>query len=54
MLNYNEEIKKFKPMLEIEDIDKSSKNDGTADMLELLQYIAKKVDAKDRFENDKE
>lgn len=45
MISFNDEIKKFRPILEIADIEKSSKEDEMADMLELLQHLAKNVSA---------
>lgn len=42
MINFNEEIKKYKPILEIQGLEKSIREDEMADMLEILQHIARK------------
>lgn len=44
MIAFNDEIKRYKPILEMNDIEKSTRDDEVADVLELLQYIAAKKD----------
>lgn len=44
MINFNEEIKKFKPSLEVENI----KNDTTSDLLEIIKQMTKKENERDK------
>lgn len=39
MLNYEEEIKKFKPCLEVEDIEEAVYQEDLSDMTDLLKQI---------------
>jgi len=41
MIEFKKELKKYEPVLEIEDIEEDVADDGTQDILELLQYLAK-------------
>ena len=39
MLNYEEEIKKFKPSLEVEDIEDAVYQEDLSDMTDLLKQV---------------
>lgn len=39
MLNFEEEIKKFKPSLEVEHIEKNMKNDNMTDLLDIIKKL---------------
>ena len=39
MLNYEEEIKKFKPSLEVEDIEEAVYQEDLSDMTDLLKQV---------------
>lgn len=39
MINFNEEIEKFKPIIEIEDIEESINDEGFEDILDMLSHI---------------
>ncbi|MCL2753098.1 MAG: hypothetical protein FWE44_03005 [Defluviitaleaceae bacterium] len=39
MIDFKKEIKKFEPVLEIEDIEDGVMDDGAKDMMELLQFL---------------
>ena len=42
MLNYAEEIKKFKPCLEVEDIEEAVYQEDLSDMTDLLREVMDK------------
>ena len=42
MLNYEEEIKKFKPCLEVEDIEEAVSQEDLSDMTDLLSEVMDK------------
>ena len=42
MLNYEEEIKKFKPCLEVEDIEEAVYQEDLSDMTDLLREVIDK------------
>ena len=42
MLNYEEEIKKFKPCLEVEDIEEAVYQEDLSDMTDLLRVVMDK------------
>ena len=42
MLNYEEEIKKFKPCLEVEDIEEAVYQEHLSDMTDLLREVMDK------------
>ena len=42
MLNYEEEIKKFKPCLEVEDIEEAVYQEDLSDMTDLLREVLDK------------
>lgn len=39
MINFNEEIEKFKPIIEIDDIEESINDEGFEDILDMLSHI---------------
>ena len=39
MINFNEEIEKFKPIIEIDDIEESISDEGFEDILDMLSHI---------------
>lgn len=41
MINFDEELKNFKPILEIDKIENSIKNDEMTDIIDLLMELAK-------------
>ncbi len=43
MLNYEEELKKFKPCLEVEEAQDAIYNHDIADMTDILQEMLKEV-----------
>ena len=55
MLNFNEEIKKFKPSLEVDHIEQDIQDHAIEDLLDILRYTATQ-DANKNTENqlDKE
>lgn len=44
MINFNEEILKFKPIIEIDDIEDSVINDEIYDIIDIIQQITKDKD----------
>jgi len=45
MIDFKEEISKYKPALSVDDVE-DVVNDETKDMMELLQYITKNLNDK--------
>ena len=43
MIDFNEELRKFKPVLEVEELEEDAMATDVKDMLELLQYLSAKV-----------
>lgn len=41
MINFEEELKKFKPILEIDSLENSIENDEMIDIIDLLNEIVK-------------
>lgn len=41
MIDFNEELSKFKPILEIEDIEDNIKNEEVLDIIDILKRIIK-------------
>lgn len=41
MLKFEEEIKKFKPSLEVEQIEKNIKNDNMTDLLDVIKKLTR-------------
>ncbi|MCL2592058.1 MAG: hypothetical protein FWD82_01715 [Defluviitaleaceae bacterium] len=46
MINFKEEVSKYKPILSIEDVESSIEADEVKDMMDLLQYITNQVSQK--------
>lgn len=45
MIDFKEEIEKYKPVLSMDDVEKSVRSDEVKDVMDLLQYITKKISA---------
>jgi hypothetical protein len=45
MIDFKTEIQKYAPVLGADDVDRLLQSDESSDIMDLLQYIAKKVDA---------
>ena len=43
LLDFKEELKKYKPVMGMDDVEKSIKSDEVKDLMDLLQYISTKV-----------
>lgn len=43
MIDFKEEISKYKPILGVDDVESSVQSDEVKDVLDLLQYITQKV-----------
>jgi hypothetical protein len=43
MIDFKEEIAKYKPIMEMEDVEASVQSEETRDIMELLQYITKRL-----------
>ena len=52
MLKFNEEIKKFKPSLEVEHIEKSMKSDNMEDLLDIIKKMTQ-LEKKNQNTNSK-
>jgi hypothetical protein len=48
MLNFKEELQKFKPHLELGQVEESIQSDEIQDMIDLLGYIAKNIESKSK------
>lgn len=48
MIDFNEELKKFKPVLEVDELQDGVNGNDVKDMLELLQHLSQKVAASDK------
>jgi len=42
MINFDEELKKYKPVLEVDDLQEGVNGTDIKDILELLQYLSAK------------
>ena len=40
MINFDEELKKYKPVLEVDDLQEGVNGNDVKDILELLQYLS--------------
>jgi hypothetical protein len=49
MINFKEEIQKYKPVLEVEQVEDSVYSDEIEDLLEILQYMNKKIKKSDDY-----
>jgi len=43
MLDFKEELKKFKPVLGMDDVEKAIKSDEVKDVMDLLQYLSTRI-----------
>ena len=43
VLDFKEELKKYKPVLGMEDVEKSIKSDEVKDLMDLLQYLSTRI-----------
>lgn len=43
MIDFREEISKYKPLVSIDDVEVAVQTDEVRDVMDLLQYIAKQV-----------
>ena len=43
MLDFKEELKKYKPVLGMDDVEKAIKSDEVKDLMDLLQYLSTKI-----------
>ena len=48
MINFKEEIQKYKPILEVDQVENAIYNDEMQDLLEILQQMNKKLKAQDK------
>ncbi|WP_162838870.1 hypothetical protein [Defluviitalea phaphyphila] len=44
MIDFKEELKKFKPSLEIDSIEETIKSNDIKDIIDLLTYISKNIE----------
>ena len=52
MIDFKEEVKKFKPVLEAEDLERELENSDANDVVALLQYLTKKPANRSRLYAD--
>jgi len=43
MIDFAEELSKYKPLLVMEDVEKSIRSEEVVDIMDLLQYITKQI-----------
>ena len=43
LLDFKEELKKYKPVPGMESVEKSIKSDEVKDLMDLLQYLSNKI-----------
>jgi len=48
MINFDEELKKYKPVLEVDDLQEGVGGNDVKDILELLQYLNTKVNVPEK------
>ncbi|MDR2183742.1 MAG: hypothetical protein LBE55_06165 [Clostridiales bacterium] len=48
MINFDEELKKYKPVLEVDDLQEGVGVNDVKDILEMLQYLSAKIVAPER------
>ena len=48
MIDFNEELSKYKPILVIDEVETSIQTDEIKDMMDLLQYITDQVSGRRR------
>jgi len=49
MIDFKEEVKKFKPVLEADDLERELENSDANDVVALLQYLTKKPEGRNRI-----
>ncbi|MCL2377173.1 MAG: hypothetical protein FWC76_07255 [Defluviitaleaceae bacterium] len=52
MINFDEELKKYKPALEVDDLQEKVGGSDVKDILEILQYLSTKVGAPEEDKTD--
>lgn len=45
MIDFREEINKYKPIIGMDDVEKAVQTDEVRDVMDLLQYLAKQISA---------
>jgi len=48
MINFDEEVSKYKPILTIDEVESSMQSDEIKDMMDLLQYITDQASGRRR------
>ena len=48
MINFEEEVSKYKPILNIDEVESSIQSDEIKDMMDLLQYITDQASGRRR------
>jgi len=48
MINFDEEITKYKPILNLDEVESSMQSDEIKDMMDLLQYITDQASGRRR------
>lgn len=48
MIDFKEELKKYKPALEVDDLQNEMNESEIQDVLKLLQYVVRKSDLADK------
>ncbi len=43
MIDFKEELNKYKPIIVMEDVEKAVQTDEVRDVMDLLQYISKQI-----------
>ncbi|MCL2461783.1 MAG: hypothetical protein FWF44_03895 [Defluviitaleaceae bacterium] len=43
MIDFKEEIQKYKPVMEIDEVEAAIQSDEIKDVMDLLQYIIRKI-----------
>jgi len=43
MIDFKEEIQKYKPVIGLDDVETAVRSDEVKDLLDLLQYIVRKI-----------
>lgn len=54
MLNFKEELKKYQPLMELDDIQNALQPSQMQDLLDILQHIAKENKSQDTSANQAE
>lgn len=48
MLDFKEEVSKYKPILEVDEIEKSVQNDDIKDVMDLLSHLSEQIKKPDK------